>query len=252
MENASRALIMAGGVLIALLIIGAFILMFNNLTNYQDTGIQEEREAQIVNFNNQYETFNRDSVRGSDLYSLLNRVIDYNRRKSSEGVGEEGASIAFEPMKIVIDLNGKKDSFKTTGGRNLFETNGYEISGNRNTFEQPIIDKIKKIEDRYGKNECSALEAGMNSIFITDTDANKRDEARKKFNNICKKIQVDRFDELITPNAKVEGNIIRDDIYLYYSFVQFKRGIFKCDSVKYNNKTGRITEMTFKFEGKFN
>ncbi len=33
MENASKALIMAGSVLIALLIIGALILMFNNLSN---------------------------------------------------------------------------------------------------------------------------------------------------------------------------------------------------------------------------
>ena len=31
MENASKALIMAGGVLIALMIIGALVLMFSNL-----------------------------------------------------------------------------------------------------------------------------------------------------------------------------------------------------------------------------
>ena len=82
MENASKALIMAGSVLIALMIIGALLLMFNNLSSYQNTNNDNEMQAQIIEFNNQYETYNRDDVRGSDLYSLLNKVIDYNRRKS--------------------------------------------------------------------------------------------------------------------------------------------------------------------------
>ena len=81
MENATKALIMAGSVLIALMIIGALILMFNSLTSYQKVGESNTKEAQIVEFNNQYETFNRKNVRGSDLYSLLNRGVDYNRRK---------------------------------------------------------------------------------------------------------------------------------------------------------------------------
>ena len=55
MENASKALIMAGSVLIALMIIGALLLMFNSLTSYQDTNTQGEREAQVIEFNNQYE-----------------------------------------------------------------------------------------------------------------------------------------------------------------------------------------------------
>ena len=83
MENASKALLMAGSVLIALMIIGALLLMFNNLSSYQEADVQTTREAQVLEFNNQYETYNRKNVRGSDLYSLLNRVVDYNKRKST-------------------------------------------------------------------------------------------------------------------------------------------------------------------------
>ena len=72
MENASKALIMAGSVLIALMIIGALVLMFSNLTSYQETNTRSTRSAQITEFNNQFETYNRKDVRGSDLYSLLN------------------------------------------------------------------------------------------------------------------------------------------------------------------------------------
>ena len=48
MENASKALLMAAGVLIALIIIGALLLMFNNLSNYQETNTQNTRESQIA------------------------------------------------------------------------------------------------------------------------------------------------------------------------------------------------------------
>ena len=38
MENASKALVMAGGILIALLVIGALLLMFNQVSDYQRSG----------------------------------------------------------------------------------------------------------------------------------------------------------------------------------------------------------------------
>ena len=72
MENASKALLMAAGVLIALIIIGALLLMFNNLSNYQETNTQNTRESQIVEFNKQFETYDRNDVRGNELISLTN------------------------------------------------------------------------------------------------------------------------------------------------------------------------------------
>ena len=106
MENASKALIMAGSVLIALMIIGALILMFGNLTSYQGTDTQSTRSAQVTEFNNQFETYNRDDVRGSDLYSLLNKVIDYNRRQTTAGTGNDrGQELAYMPMEVNFTID---------------------------------------------------------------------------------------------------------------------------------------------------
>ena len=69
MENASKALMMAAGVLMSLLVIGALILMFNNLTSYQEVNTRDVRSSQITEFNSQYLTYDRDDVRGSELYS---------------------------------------------------------------------------------------------------------------------------------------------------------------------------------------
>lgn len=112
MENASKALIIAGSILIALMIIGAVTLMFNSLSNYQNMNDKDVKEAQIVKFNNQYETYNRDNVRGSDLYSLLNRVVDYNRRKSDKATGlDEGQDSQFQAMTIIISFEKYYDNY---------------------------------------------------------------------------------------------------------------------------------------------
>lgn len=38
---------------------------------------------------------------------------------------------------------------------------------------------------------------------------------------------------------------------IYYEYVQFKRAKFDCVETEYNQQTGRIVKMKFKFTGKF-
>lgn len=139
MENATKALVMAGSILIALLIIGALLLMFNNLSSYQNTNQQNIKDAQIVEFNNQFTTYIRDDVRGNELYSLLNSVIDYNRRKTIEG--DEGAiQIGYQPMEVKFSLkspNGKdRKEFSIDGNNRIFKSNDYIVNKSDNTFER--------------------------------------------------------------------------------------------------------------------
>lgn len=148
MENASKALLMAGGVLISLMVLGALLLMFNSLSSYQESGTQDTREAQVIEFNNQYETYNRRNVRGSDLYSLLNKVVDYNRRKSTEGTGakDEGQYLAYEPMAISFTIDNKRSEFSADGTNRLIMRNEYTQSSTKNEFQESINEKKKNAE----------------------------------------------------------------------------------------------------------
>lgn len=153
MENASKALVMAGSVLIALLIIGALLLMFNNLSSYQGAGTQETRETQVIEFNNQFETFNRKNVRGSDLYSLLNKVVDYNRRKSTKGTGgqDEGQYLAYQPISVTINFDGKTRMFSADDQQNrLIMQTSYTQSDTTNEFETEL-----KKRKRTGRNSIT-------------------------------------------------------------------------------------------------
>ena len=249
MENASKALIIAGSVLIALMIIGALLLMFSNLSNYQGTETQGTREAQIIEFNNQYETYNRKDVRGSELYSLLNRVIDYNRRQSTAGTGnkDQGQYISYEPMEIeFIIKNDIHTQLSIDEIPKLIKEKRYVSSDIKNEFEEEIKDTIDEIENKYGSESLTNLTTNITRIFPESPTPQQEQEAVERFNNACKNKQIDSWDDI------KEGSQIRNDIYKYYEYVQFKRAYFDCTKAEYNKNTGRIVKMTFETNGKLN
>lgn len=251
MENASKALIMAGSVLIALMIIGALLLMINNLSSYQKTDTVNTREAQVIDFNNQYETYNRKNVRGSDLYSLLNRAVDYNKRKSYKGTGatEEGQYLAYQPMVISFNLTtggGKEKLYATTSEDypHLINEDRYTVDETSNEFEKQISSTVKNLERKYGSDSLSNLVIGMSKIFDTTMSSSEEEkqEAIDTFNIASKKKTVNNFSELLA---------CKSDVYTYSEYIQFKRAKFDCKNPDYDPKTGRIIKMEFEFTGKF-
>ena len=232
MENASKALIMAGSVLIALMIIGALILTFSNLTAYQETNTRSTRSTQMAEFNSQYE----------------NKAIDYNRRESSAGTNwaDKGQEMAYEPMTITFKISNISE-LSADGTNRLFTSSTNEVTGKSNDFGDKVKDEIDDLEAEYGQSSLTNLTTNLTKIFI---DGNPTDQEQKEavqnFNSASKKKTVSSFSEI---NEKSQ---IRQDVYKYYEYIQFKRAHFDCEKVEYNNETGRITKMEFKFNGKFN
>lgn len=87
MENASKALVMAGGMLIALLVIGALVLMFNQIGDYEKGQHGIKKTTYIVEFNRDFERYLDDNeIIGADVISLINKVIDYNNKAKNGAV----------------------------------------------------------------------------------------------------------------------------------------------------------------------
>ncbi len=78
MENASKALIMAGGILIALLVLGALMLMVNNLSSYQDSQDIQTKSSQIAEFNNQFNPYIKSDISMMELKTLYNKITNNN------------------------------------------------------------------------------------------------------------------------------------------------------------------------------
>lgn len=80
MENATRALTIAGGILIALMILGALMLMFNSLSSYQNQNDSLEKTTQIAEFNNQFESYNKNELTLMELKSVWNKIQSNNAK----------------------------------------------------------------------------------------------------------------------------------------------------------------------------
>ena len=77
MENASKALIMAGSVLIAILVIGLLVLGYNNLSSLEQTREDSEANLKGEEYMQRFEQYYR-TLYGSELLSLANLQEDYN------------------------------------------------------------------------------------------------------------------------------------------------------------------------------
>ena len=79
MENVSKALMMAGGLLISLMVISLIVVLWGQLSGYFTEDSKTTVVEQDTKFNAQFENYNKKSIGGYDLISVMNKIIDYNR-----------------------------------------------------------------------------------------------------------------------------------------------------------------------------
>ena len=121
MENASKALLMAGGILISLIIIGALLLMFNQLGTFQKSQTSSEKDSQLATFNQDFARYaDETSLKGVDIISLANKVVDYNKKS-----GITNSVNYDQKITLNVDLNGFSSSylFKNTSSIVITDNN---------------------------------------------------------------------------------------------------------------------------------
>lgn len=227
MENASKALVMAGGILIALLVVGALMLMINQVSYYQKSESTSEKAQQQAEFNKEYVQFTYGDVKGYELISLVNKVINYN---SKEAVGN---SVDYS-LKITVNINmvgttgtSFAQKYGINGNTALFKKK-YTIS-NGNTSFYDDISKYRELENKYSLSIMSKLSANYDKLKEVE---GKNDE----YANAMKEI-----------TGRTDVNIKIADIEKYREYSEFKTSTFKPGEVKYYSN-GQVEEMSFEFK----
>ena len=91
MENASKALIIAGAILLAILIISLGILIFSQA---QDTvGSVNMSEQEMMAFNNKFTSYGGSNKRGTEVNALIQAVRANNQSAVTEGAKEKVVEI---------------------------------------------------------------------------------------------------------------------------------------------------------------
>ena len=207
MENASKALIMAGGVLISLIIIGVLVISFNNLSEWQKIEQSGEKTEQAAEFNKQYEVYLRD-VYGSELLSIASKVQDYNKRKA-ENKG-------YTKIELYVEITSDMDN---------------EFFNEKTYTSTMIKEEIDNLEDKIKEIGRISIESSENS------------GVSRKISQLAT-MRTKDIEEL---GIKLEDYSEMVSKYNTYKtlLTQVKSKIFKYVNFEYDEYNGRIIKMKY-------
>ena len=103
-----------------------------------------------------------------------------------------------------------------------------------------------------GEYRARNLTTAKDKIFVSATTSEEWVNVILNYNSA---IGDEQYTISATPNdnkityGKIQA--LKQYVDKYYEYVQFKRAKFDCVNIEYNQQTGRIIKMTFKFNGKF-
>ena len=110
MENASKALIIAGAILLAILIISLGIFIFSQSQDTINSINMDEQE--IMAFNNKFTPYEGDNIRGSQVNALAQAVLSNNQSAANNGeTATKGIEMTL-PGGDLIAANGSTTTFK--------------------------------------------------------------------------------------------------------------------------------------------
>lgn len=286
MEDASKALLIAAGFFFVLLIISLMVVVHGEISEYYENKHNLAVAEQVQEFNSKFNNYNRNNIRGSDLISLMNRVIDYN---ASEAYHQDKN---YGRIRVTITLGGaeireqfKPPNYETLQNKYLNNATITNTSGGGNNWanDRQLTEITNTSTEMCSEFQTMCDEFNLDLKNITDTKlqllASKAeyiivDESNKGTTNIYNRFK--RADiledvlgikvgttsdcEIIIDNetgiTKNENNgeeiinKIKEITSQYYQYMYFKRAYFDCTEMLYDPDTSRVVEMNFKLQVK--
>lgn len=205
MENASKALMMAGTVLIALMVISALVFMYRDLTSEKRQESENQKVEETAEFNKSFESYEKD-LKGTQMFSIANKIIDYNEKYA----GKDG----YEEITLTVHTD----------------------RGNKNAQYyadlQANVDKMINEKYKSSSNLEALYEARNNE---TSTDEKTRTQAEQTIKELQKELG-DKY------NAAYQN--VRKDWNQYSKYKDLKTKTYKSDGITYYSN-GRIKTMIY-------
>ena len=80
MENATKALLIAGGVLLAIIIISLLVRTYGNISLFQRQQVSAEEAERIESYNKEYTKYLNQYVYGTEVITAINKTVNNNTK----------------------------------------------------------------------------------------------------------------------------------------------------------------------------
>ena len=125
MENASKALIIAGAILLSILIIGLGMMIYNQaMSAVEDTGLDAQR---ISTYNSEFDAYIGNNKRGTDVRSLINIIKSHNSAEDEQDPANNSRIVKFNGVYTPTDLDAARNGIST--GKRYTVTATYNAEG---------------------------------------------------------------------------------------------------------------------------
>lgn len=129
MENASKALIIAGAILISILIVSLGVLIFNRMGGSAKEAANMD-EQEVANFNSKITPYVGKNISGSQVNALIQLVISLDNAAKSSGDATKAVTITYpisnnQKNKIEFDgttVNGLNNEKRVKTGSGVYYT----------------------------------------------------------------------------------------------------------------------------------
>lgn len=260
MENASRALEIAAGVILGVMLMAAVVYFFSNISSWPQQQDDSKTVEQLAKLNLEYEVYNKKAMYGVDVISCLNKAQNNNRKCSNDDwkgfaflaedahgedflidVGVSINSLLKESLivyyyniagKEVTKYSGELDVSMKTAGFSVITnnyTNFYDGMNLKTTGNEPVkkgsyMKPGEGTETYNGKKYYNLEDSDELKDLLKFSDANMKQTVRNTTGE-----NLDKWSSAIWETA------------LY----DLKTRRFKCDALEYSSKTGRVNKIYF-------
>lgn len=218
MENASKALLIAGGILLAVLVLALLALLLSNISSNQLAQEKKLKTEQVQEFNQQWEAYNKKALFGSDIITVVNKAIQNN--KAVETMDERNkfyVNVTINCVGTSFDTKITKLNLKT-GKTDPVENVPASVTGS---------DKISK--DKISLSGIEKLGSWKNGDTL------------KMDNKI-----VTAFSSINAISETYEDKGNSEIYYVESAFKVFKTTVFSCTGIDYVD--GRVHQINFEIK----
>lgn len=260
MENAAKALGIAGGVLIAIVILASLLYTFKRMSQIPEQQEYQKEVQELSKFNQQFEAYNKKLMYGVDVVSCLNKVIDNNKKSKEYADGAYDIDIEIEITSDIsdrfeiyyLDTTSKlKKETQMTSGTKLSDyglnQNVGSIFTNENYNE--IISMVKESTTFF---EIQSGNNGESWVVKSKLSHGKYTSKNDKGNKMLLALSSDTTNmERVEINTDKTSKNRWTKIIWKTAAYDFKSKRFKCSKVGYSSE-GRVNEICFEEVGKNN
>lgn len=232
MENASKALIMAGSILLAILVVSLLVFGYSQISEWQQTESDSDTNTKLLEYMQKFEQFNRNAsnpIYGSEFLSLVNLQEDYEREKVK----------GYTPVTITVNIT-----------KPITYGEYFNVSGSLDLKNDvaPIVDAIESRIADYDKpnkdynNKSVKYYSGRTNREIARDFKDELEDNGYVINGSTPSYEVDNILRSFSETAPLMTEIDEYKL-LDAEYVEFQKKYFYCESIEYNDQNSRIEKM---------